>query len=175
LHACRNLPAIGKEANMTIRRATKEDGAALITLIESLALYEKLAPPDAAATKRLLGDMNAEHPKFEAILAEEEGKAVGYAIIFETYSSFAALPVLYLEDLFVLPAFRKQKIGLELFRALVREARRRGCCRIEWVVLSWNEPAISFYKRIGAVRLDEWETFRLPKEAYETVLGDRSA
>lgn len=155
---------------MTIRIATPQDGESVLLLIAALADYEKLDPPDAAARRRLLEEMRSEHPRFEVILAEEEGTAVGYAIIFETYSSFGAFPVLYLEDLFVLPAYRKKRIGLALFRTVVREAGRRGCGRLEWVVLSWNTPAIEFYRKLGAVHLEGWETYRLTADKYENVL-----
>jgi GNAT superfamily N-acetyltransferase len=133
-------------------------------LIDALADYEKLARPSRAARARLLADAFGPRQRFEAYLALIDGTPVGYAIVFETYSSFLALPTLYLEDLFVLPAFRKQRIGLALFRACAELARRRGCGRMEWVVLDWNEIAIRFYERLGARHLREWHTYRLTKE-----------
>ncbi|MDH4069017.1 MAG: GNAT family N-acetyltransferase [Ignavibacteria bacterium] len=157
---------------MNIRIATPDDGESVLSLIAALAEYEKMDPPDAEARRRLIEEMKQEHPRFEVFLAEEEGRAVGYAIIFETYSTFGAFPVLYLEDLFVLPSYRKKKIGLALFHAVVREAQRRGCGRLEWVVLSWNTPAIGFYRKLGAHRLDEWETFRLTSDRYEDLLNN---
>ena len=86
---------------------------------------------------------------------------VGYAIVFETYSSFLALPTLYLEDIFVLSEYRRHGIGLKLFRYCCAEARRRGCGRMEWVVLDWNKSAIRFYNRLGAKRMKEWQLYRL--------------
>ena len=86
---------------------------------------------------------------------------VGYAIFFYTYSSFVALPGVYLEDLFVKPEARGKSVGRELLRYLARLAKEKGCSRIEWAVLNWNEPAIGFYKRLGAVPMDEWDVYRL--------------
>ena len=158
---------------MNIRKATGQDGPVLLHLIHALAEYEKLDPPDAGAQKRLVAELSNKNPRFEAYIADEGEVPVGYAIIFETYSSFAALPVLYLEDLFVLPEFRKKKAGLALFRSVVSEAQRRGCARLEWVVLSWNEPAIQFYRKLGAVRLSDWHTYRLTGDLFQSVLGGR--
>jgi GNAT superfamily N-acetyltransferase len=145
----------------TIRRATLGDGPTILRLIDALADYEKLTPPDEAAGQRLLQDAFAEKPRFEVFLAEVGGTAAGYAFIFETYSTFLALPLLYLEDLFVLPDYRSQKVGFALFRFCVQEAHRRGCGRMEWTVLDWNELAINFYRRQGAKHLTEWYHYRL--------------
>lgn len=146
---------------LEVRRATAEDGPTLLKLIEALADFEKLPPPDEAARARLLEHGFGSQPKFEVFLAEVAGEAVGYTISFETYSSFLALPTFYLEDLFVLPAYRKQGAGLALFQNCVSEAHRRGCGRMEWVVLDWNENAIAFYERLGAKRQHEWLPYRL--------------
>lgn len=158
---------------VTIRRAERADFPALFQLIVALADFEKLPTPDPEAQARLLHDGWPEeggHPRFEVRLAEvtEEGvkQAVGYAITFETYSSFLARPTLYLEDLFILPAYRRLKIGKQMLDALVAEATRRGCGRVEWVVLDWNTEAQRFYDRFGAKHLTEWQTYRvvLPME-----------
>ena len=90
-----------------------------------------------------------------------DGYPVGYAIILETYSSFLALPTLYLEDLFVLPEYRGRKAGLALFEEVRAEAQRRGCGRIEWTVLDWNQLAIDFYTRLGGEHLKEWQLYRI--------------
>jgi GNAT superfamily N-acetyltransferase len=148
---------------LTIRRATARDGRALLSLVDALADYEKLKRPTRAARARLLRDGLGPKRRFDAYLAFSGRVPVGYAIVFETYSSFLALPTLYLEDLFVLPAYRKQKIGLSLFRTCTAEARARGCGRMEWVVLDWNVNAIRFYDRLGAKHLTEWYTYRLDR------------
>jgi GNAT superfamily N-acetyltransferase len=156
---------------MTIKKATSSDVTNLLSLIESLAHYERLPPPDAAARKRLEADMLQDPPKFNAFFAIHDERPVAYAIVLEAYSSFLALPTLYLEDIFVLPDFRGKGIGFELFKAMVAEARRRGCGRMEWAVLEWNKPAIDFYERLGAARLNDWHYYRLTSEEFERVLA----
>jgi GNAT superfamily N-acetyltransferase len=154
-----------------VRRALPADGEALLHLIEKLAEYERLTPPDAGARARLLRDMFSTPPRLEAYLALLEGIPAGYALVFETYSSFLALPTLYLEDIFILPEYRRGGIGMKLFRTLVAEARRRGCGRMEWTVLDWNQLAINFYRKIGAREMSEWKTFRLVRDDMERLLG----
>jgi len=155
---------------ITIRKATRADARSLLALIQSLADFEKLNPPSSAARKRLIRDTFGKRKRYEALLAEIGKKPVGYAMIFETYSSFLALPTLYLEDIFVLPEYRNRKIGLRLFRQCVREAKRRGCGRIEWVVLDWNVNAIRFYEKLEARRLKEWTPFRLERRQFSRIL-----
>lgn len=157
-----------EQHSIEVRRATREDAPVVLALVDALAGYEHLAPPDAAAKQRLINDMT--RGRFDAFLADVDGKSVGYAFVFETYSSFLALPTLYLEDLFVLPAYRKKRVGYELFVAMVGEARRRGCGRMEWTVLDWNTIAIDFYNRLGAKHMKEWQLFRLVREDLERIL-----
>jgi GNAT superfamily N-acetyltransferase len=157
-------------SRVTVRKAERQDASTLLQLVDGLAHYEKLAPPDAAAKERLVNDMFATPPRIEAFLAEFEGQTAGYALAFETYSSFLALPTLYLEDIFVLPAFRGKQIGYELFTKLVDEALARGCGRMEWAVLDWNRLAIEFYKRLGATHMSQWQTFRLARNDMEAIL-----
>src|SRR5436309_14335787 len=149
---------------VTVRKATKNDASAILSLIDALAEYEKLDPPDEAARQRLIRDIASERPRIEVYLADLERQPVGYAFVFETYSSFLALPTLYLEDLFVLPEYRKRRIGYALFRAMVKEAHRRGCGRMEWAVLDWNQLAIDFYNGIGATHMKQWQLYRLVRE-----------
>lgn len=156
---------------ITIRKCSPADGPALLSLILALAAYEKLDPPDAAAQQRLIRDLGGDRPRYEAYLAELNARPVGYTFIFETYSSFLALPTFYLEDFFVLPEERGKKIGLALFRGMVREAHRRGCGRMEWAVLDWNRLAIDFYERAGARQLNEWKYYRLTRSDMERVLA----
>jgi GNAT superfamily N-acetyltransferase len=153
-----------------IQRAEPSDGPALLSLIDALAAYEKLKPPNAAAKKRLLRDMFSPRPRIECHLAVCDGRSVGYALILETYSSFLALPTLYLEDIFVLPSHRGRGVGYALFRAMVAESHRRGCGRMEWTVLDWNQPAIDFYKRLGAVHMKEWHLYRLVQSDMKRIL-----
>lgn len=155
-----------------IRRATRRNGKALLLLIDALADYEKLVRPSPAARKRLLNDALGSRRRIRVFLAFVDGKAVGYAIYFHTYSSFLALPTLYLEDIFVLKEYRRMKIGLGLFRACVAEAEKEGCGRMEWVVLDWNTSAIDFYKRLGARHLQEWQTYRLEERQFSRILSE---
>jgi GNAT superfamily N-acetyltransferase len=159
-----------------IRRAGPADGPAFISLVVALADYEHLTPPDDAARARLLTDAFGDRPRFEVFLAVIEGFAVGYATVFETYSTFLALPTFYLEDIFVLEAYRKRKAGFALFRHCAAEAKRRGCGRMEWTVLDWNTPSIKFYQRQGAKHLTEWYHYRLTAPEIEALLaGDAPA
>lgn len=147
-----------------VRRAVPPDGPVILSLVLGLADYEKLPPPDPAAQQRLLSDLFGPRPRIECYLGAFDGVIAGYAFVFETYSSFLALPTLYLEDLFVLPAHRGKSIGSALFRAMVALAHERGCGRMEWTVLDWNRPAIDFYDRLGAAHMKEWELYRLLRE-----------
>lgn len=144
-----------------IRPATAGDGAAFLALVDALADYEQLPRPDAAARARLLRDGFGPAPRFETFLARLDGRPVGYAFYYYTYSSFLARPTLWLEDLFVVPEARGRGIGLALLRRLGREAAARACGRMEWTVLDWNRPAIEFYDRLGARPMSEWTTYRL--------------
>lgn len=157
--------------HVQIRPATRSDADVFLRLVDALADYERLPRPTAAARERLLRDGFGETRRFRAHLAEVDGRAIGYAITFQTYSSFLALPTLYLEDLFVLPEERRHGVGTVLFRYLAAEAVREGCGRMEWVVLDWNQLAIDFYDKLGATRLDEWSTYRLAGEQLERVAG----
>jgi len=155
----------------SVRKAAPADGAVILALVDALADYEKLSPPDAAAKERLLADLFGERKRIECFLAEADNRAVGYAFVLETYSSFLALPTLYLEDLFVLPDFRSKGAGKALFRAMVAEAYRRGCGRMEWTVLDWNALAIDFYRRQGAKHMKEWHLWRLVRDDMEKILA----
>ena len=147
-----------------VREASPEDAPTILGLVVELATFEKLPPPDEAAQERLIEDAFGPKPRFEIFLAEVEGQVVGYAFVFETYSTFRALPSLYLEDLFVLEEFRGKKVGYALFKHCAQEAVKRGCGRYEWTVLDWNTHAIDFYKRLGAKHLHDWHLYRLDGE-----------
>jgi GNAT superfamily N-acetyltransferase len=162
-----------------IRPAAAADAETFLSLVDALADYEKLERPTAEARERLVRDGFGPDPRFQAYLAELDGRAVGYAITFETYSSFLALPTLYLEDIFVLPEARRHGVGSAMFRMLAREAVRRGCGRMEWAVLDWNQLAIDFYEKLGARRMQEWYTYRLTADQLraiaETLPRDRGS
>jgi GNAT superfamily N-acetyltransferase len=148
---------------MTIAPLTENRFDDFVTLIEALADYEHLSRPDAAAIDRLRTDAFGARPRFEAALGlDDAGRAVGYAIWFETYSSFLAKPTMYLEDLFVLKEARRSGIGGRLFEHVRSLGERRGCGRMEWHVLDWNTLAREFYRRRDAQWLQEWLLYRLP-------------
>ena len=158
--------------NVLVRGAAPQDAPALLGLIRDLAEYERLDPPDAEAQARLLEDLFGPKPRIEAYLAEIDGEAVGYAIVLETYSSFLARPTLYLEDLFVRPDRRRRGAGRAMLRYLAAEAAARGCGRMEWVVLTWNELARGVYRNLGAEELDGWRVCRLDREGLERLAGE---
>jgi GNAT superfamily N-acetyltransferase len=156
--------------DIIIQQAVKADGKEFLSLIDALAHFEKLKNPTRDAKKRLFHDAFGKHKRFDVFLAFVAGKVVGYAIIFETYSSFLALPTLYLEDIFVLPDYRKHRVGLELFRRCLVEAQRRGCGRMEWMVLDWNVNARRFYDKLGACQLKQWLPYRLERKQFRSLL-----
>ena len=134
-------------------------------LVCALADYEHLERPSQEAKQRLLKDITGDAPRIEAYLVDDaNGSAVGYAIMLETYSSFLALPTLYLEDIFVLEQFRGKGFGKALFTFIMQQAHDRGCGRIDWQVLDWNTPARDFYNRQGASCLNEWLLYRITLE-----------
>jgi GNAT superfamily N-acetyltransferase len=166
---------IVKAAAIQVRPASASDADAWLSLIDALADYEKLERPNPAARERLLLDAFGENPRTEVYLAESEGRIVGYAITLFTYSSFLALPTLYLEDLFVLESHRGHGAGYQLFTRCVEEAHRRGCGRMEWQVLDWNRLAIDFYERLGARQMKEWLPYRMVRQDMEALLSKQSA
>jgi GNAT superfamily N-acetyltransferase len=148
-----------------LRPATADDVPTILELIRGLAEYEQLAH-EAQATPDLLREHGfGPRPVFEAVLAEQGGQAVGFALYFFTFSTFRGRPSLYLEDLFVRPEARGSGIGRRLLVHLARIAVERGCGRMEWAVLDWN-PARDFYFKLGAVALDDWTVFRMTPEAF---------
>jgi len=146
----------------SIRPAVPDDAPDLVRLINGLATYERLAhesrPDEVVLREQLAADAQ---PRIEAVVAEVDGGAVGFALFYPTYSTFLTNFGLYLEDLFVEPEWRGHGIGRDLFGHVVELARSRNCQRLEWSVLNWNEPAIQFYRQHGAVELSDWTTMRL--------------
>lgn len=145
----------------TLREARREDVGAIVGLIADLALYER-QPEDCHADPRLLEDhLFGPRPYAEAIVAETAGEVIGFALFFHNYSTWLTRPGLYLEDLYVRPERRGLGAGRALLARLAQIALARGCGRMEWSVLTWNEPAIGFYRALGAVPMDGWRTWRL--------------
>ncbi|MDB6007745.1 MAG: GCN5-related N-acetyltransferase [Prosthecobacter sp.] len=160
-----------------LRALTREHAAAFCRLVIALAEFEKLAPPDTAAQTRLVEDALCEKPRIEVWLAfvNEHAEPCGYMILVETYSSFLALPTLYLEDLFVLPERRKNGVGGTLLKKVVSLAHERGCGRVEWTALDWNVNAQQVYEqRIGAKRMSEWLLYRMTREDMQRLLDSEA-
>jgi GNAT superfamily N-acetyltransferase len=156
-----------------IRVSVPTDVPALHALIRELARFEKLEDAHVGTERQLGEHLFGARRYCEALVAEEDGaqgrRVVGFALFFHNYSTFLARPGMYLEDLFVLPDARRRGHGRSLLKAVARIAVERGCGRFEWAVLHWNEPAIRFYKALGAQPLDEWGLFRIAGEALESL------
>ena len=145
----------------TIRPAARADSAALLRLIGELAKYEKLEHM-AVGTEATLGEaLFGSRPAAEALIAERGGRAVGFALFFTTFSTFLCKPGIYLEDVFVEPEHRGLGVGKALLGRLAALAVERGCGRLEWRVLDWNEPSIKFYEVLGAKLMPEWVLVRM--------------
>ena len=152
-----------------IREARPDDAATIHRFICELAAYER--EPDAVevTVEQLAAQLAEGPPPFECLLAEESGEALGMALFFHTYSTWRGRRGIHLEDLWVTPSARRRGIGRALLEALARATVARGCPRLEWSVLDWNELAIGFYRGLGAVPMDEWTTWRLDGDALATL------
>ncbi|HVX13646.1 MAG TPA: GNAT family N-acetyltransferase [Pirellulales bacterium] len=148
----------------TIRNANAGDVPDICRLIRGLAEYEKLTHEVRLEEEQVAEHLFGAHRYAEVLLAEDGGQVVGFALFFPNYSTFMGKPGIYLEDLFVLPDYRGRGHGKALFQAVTRLAVERGCGRMEWAALDWNEPAIEFYRSFGAVPMSDWTTFRLAGE-----------
>ncbi len=152
---------IAVSAQLTIRSAQLEDVPTILALIRALAEYENLSDEVTGDAQSLAEHLFGERPYAEVLLAQWEGESVGFALFFDRYSTFLTQPGLYLEDLFVLRNYRGRGIGKALIGQVAKIAIDRGCGRLEWAVLDWNEPAIAFYQYIGANVLPDWRVCRL--------------
>lgn len=152
-----------------IRPATPADVPLILSFIRELAVYEKLEHEVIATEEDLRAALFGERPVVEAVIASLDAEPVGYALFFPNFSTFLAKPGLYLEDLYVRPAARGAGIGRELLEYLARLAVDRGWGRMEWTVLNWNEPAIGFYRKLGAKPLTEWTIFRVTRNALQKL------
>ena len=145
---------------MDYRFAERKDAALVLEFIKGLAEYEKLSD-EVVATPETLEEWIFDRQKAEVIFALEDGVEVGFALFFHNFSTFLGRAGLYLEDLFVKPAYRGKGYGKRLLAALAKIALERGCGRLEWVCLDWNKPSIDFYKALGAVPMDDWTIYRV--------------
>jgi GNAT superfamily N-acetyltransferase len=150
--------------NFKIRDATVADIPIILQLIRDLATYER-APNDVVATEKVLHEvLFGAEPAAKVVIAFENTEPVGFAVYFFNFSTWLGRPGLYLEDLFVKPEVRGRGYGRALLVHLAKIARDHNCGRMEWAVLTWNDPAIQFYKKLGAASLDDWRVFRLTSD-----------
>jgi GNAT superfamily N-acetyltransferase len=154
-----------------IVRATESDVPVILQMIRDLAEYERMSDEVVATESGLRESLFGPTPDAEVLIAYADAQPAGFALFFHNYSTFMGRRGLYLEDLFVKPAFRGRGIGKRLLVELARIAVDRGCGRFEWAVLDWNEPAIGFYKKLGAQCMDAWSTFRVTGDSLTRLAG----
>lgn len=159
-------------SELEIRPATQEDVPLLLRFIKDLAEYEHLSHEVSATEETLRESLFGGRRVAEALLAYLGNEPAGFALYFHNFSTFLGLPGIYLEDLFVRPEYRGSGAGRALLVRLAKLAKERGCGRLEWSVLDWNEPSIGFYKSLGAVPMDDWTVYRVTGNALEKLSGE---
>jgi GNAT superfamily N-acetyltransferase len=157
--------------DIQIRLAVSEDVKLIFGFICALAEYEKLSHAVTASEELIQEHLFGPHPVAEAIIASLDGKPVGFALFFRTFSTFVGRPGIWLEDLFVLPEARGKRVGQAMLRHVASIAVQRNCGRLEWSALEWNEPAIRLYEKLGATRMDDWRIFRMTGKALAELAG----
>jgi GNAT superfamily N-acetyltransferase len=155
--------------NVRILPAERKDIPLILSFIRKLAEYEKLLDEVVADEDTLRAALFGPRPAAEVVLAYIESEPVGFAVYFQTFSTFMARSGIYLEDLFIEPAYRSKGVGTALLIYLAQLTAQRGCARLSWAVLDWNQPAIQFYRKLGAIALDEWTVFELSGTALERL------
>ena len=171
------LPAVSEPspaADIQIREASANDVPVILAFIEQLADYERLRDQVVATEADLRATLFGPRPAAEVLIASLAGRDVGFALFFQTFSTFVGRPGMHLEDLFVVPEARGAGVGRALLTRLAVMAQARGYGRLEWNVLTWNAPAIAFYRRLGAFVLDEWQTYRLDREGIRALAAGGS-
>lgn len=157
-------------AEFAIVPATEYDAGVILDFIKELAAYENLAS-EVVATEEDLREWIFSRGKAEVIFATLDGEKIGFALYFHNFSTFLGRAGLYLEDLYIRPEHRGKGYGKAMLRALAYTAIERGCGRLEWSCLDWNEPSIAFYKSLGAVPMDEWTVYRVAGKTLEDLAG----
>jgi GNAT superfamily N-acetyltransferase len=155
--------------NVRILPAERKDIPLILSFIRKLAEYEKLLDEVVADEDTLRAALFGPRPAAEVVLAYIGNEPVGFAVFFQTFSTFMGRSGIYLEDLFIEPAYRSKGVGTALLIYLAQLTAQRGCARLSWAVLDWNQPAIQFYRKLGAVPLDEWTVFELSGTALERL------
>ena len=159
-------PGPGANGDLRIREAVPADVPVVASLIRELAEYERLLPEVTMTEELLAAHLFGPRPYAEVAIAEDgDGRPLGFALFFHNFSTFLGLPGIYLEDLYVRPDKRGRGAGRALLEHVARVARERGCGRLDWSVLNWNEPAIGFYRRLGARPNSDWTGYRLEGDA----------
>src|SRR5215210_5884073 len=162
--------AAGEAANFRIEKAREDDLALILSFIRELAEYERLSHEVVATEELLRESLFGERAVAEVVIAyDTDERAVGLALFFHNFSTFLGRPGIYLEDLYVQPHARGLGVGRALLGHLASLAKERGCGRLEWAVLDWNEPAIRFYRNLGAAAMDEWTVFRVTGESLDRL------
>jgi GNAT superfamily N-acetyltransferase len=156
-----------------IEPATERDLPVILGLIKGLAEYEKLSKEVVATAESLRETLFGKKKAAEILIGYAGAEPVGFALFFHNYSTFLGRPGIYLEDLFVLPEWRRRGLGTQMLRRIASEAVARGCGRLEWSVLDWNAPAIDFYKKLGARAMDEWTVYRVTGAALEKLASEK--
>jgi GNAT superfamily N-acetyltransferase len=158
--------------SLVVRAAVPADAALIFALVRELADYEKLAGEVDATEEQIAATLFAREPRLFCVIAEWNGEPAGFAVWFLNFSTFRGRHGIYLEDLFVRPAFRQRGIGKALLVRLARHCVEQGYARFEWAVLDWNAPSIAFYKAIGAQVMDEWRICRLSGKALQDFANE---
>ena len=154
---------------VSVRAASEGDVPQILAFINELAEYERLSHEVVATEEALREHLFGDRPVAEVVIAEEGGDPAGFALFFHSFSTFLGRPGIYLEDLYVRQQFRGMGFGRALLACLAKLARERGCGRLEWWVLDWNEPAIRFYKSLGAAPMEDWSVYRLTGKALDEL------
>jgi GNAT superfamily N-acetyltransferase len=155
--------------NLRILPAEQKDIPLVLAFIRKLAEYERLSHEVVADEDKLRNSLFGPHPAAEVVLAYIENDPVGFAVYFQTFSTFIGRPGIYLEDLFIEATYRGSGIGSAVLAYLANLTKQRGLARLSWAVLDWNEPAIQFYRKLGAIALDDWTVFELSGIALESL------
>lgn len=158
---------------MEFRFATREDTALILDFIRELAEYEKMLD-EVIATEEILEEWIFDRKKAEVLFVTEDGKEVGFALFFHNFSTFLGRAGIYLEDLFVKPEYRGKGYGKGLICKLAEITAERGCGRLEWACLNWNQPSIDFYCSLGAVPMNDWKVYRVTGETINNLAGQLS-
>ena len=158
---------------LTFRFAVKEDVSTILYFIRQLAEYERMSN-EVVATEELLEEWIFEKQKAEVLFAVADGKEIGFALFFHNFSTFLGRAGIYLEDLFVLPEYRNKGYGKALLKKLAQITVSRGCGRLEWCCLDWNQPSIDFYRSLNAVPLSDWTTYRLTGDSLREMAEHRN-